>query len=106
MACRAVFAGHDVHGEIDHIDDFTVALPDAGRFDDDQVEASRFQEQDMIGEHLARREMLSARRDRAHINALRTQGIHANAIAEKRPARSSARGIDGQNRNTHIGIAT
>ena len=67
---RAVFAGHDIDGEVHHVDDLAVALPDAGRFNDDEVEAKRLQEQDVITQHFTRREMLPPRRNRAHIDAL------------------------------------
>ena len=39
LARRAVLARHHVHRHVDEVDDLGVALADAGRLDDDQVEA-------------------------------------------------------------------
>ena len=39
LACRTVFGSHHVHRRVDVLHDRRIALPDARRFDDHQIEA-------------------------------------------------------------------
>ena len=51
LALRSKFRGHDIAGEIDHIDDFRIGLADTGSFNDKQFKTSGFQETDSVLQH-------------------------------------------------------
>ena len=99
LAGRAVIAGHDVDGKIDEIDNLTIALADAGRLHDDQIEVQRFQEQHLVGEHFAGCKVLATRRDGTHVDPFRSQGVHADSVTEQRTTGAPARRVDGNDGN-------
>ena len=93
LARRAVFARHHVHRHVDEVDDLGVALADARRLDDDQVEAGVLQQVEHVGQHGAGREVLAARRQRAHEHLLGRERVHADAVAEQRAAAAASRRV-------------
>ena len=66
LARGAVLGRHHVQREVGDIDDLRVALPDARRLDDDEIEARGAIQRDDVGQHRAGREVLPARRERTH----------------------------------------
>jgi len=60
LALGTKFRGHDIAGEIDHIDDFGIGLANTGGFYDDQVKTSRFEEMNGVLQHGAGGQVLAA----------------------------------------------
>ena len=103
LAGRAVLAGHHVHRHVDQVDDLRVALADARRLDDDQVEARVLEQVQDVGQHGAGREVLPARGQRAHEHLLGRQRVHADAVAEQRAAAAAAGRIHRDHGDVAIG---
>ena len=104
LAGGTVITGHHVDREIHEIHDLAVALPDAGRLHDDEVEAERLEEQDVVAKHLARRKVLPARRNRTHEHPVRPQGIHSNTVTQQGAARAPPRRIHRKHGDMHLGV--
>jgi hypothetical protein len=81
LARRAVLGRHDIQRQVGEIDDFRVALTDARRLDDDQIEPDGAIQRDHVGQHRAGRQMLAPRRQRTHEHIRHAQRIHADAVA-------------------------
>ena len=75
-----IFRGHHVQRQVREIDDLGIALPDAGRLDDDEIESRRAIQRDDVGEHGARGQVLAPRRERAHEDVRRRERVHADAF--------------------------
>jgi hypothetical protein len=90
---------HHVQRDIDVGDDRRVALPDAGRLDDNQVEARHFAGRDDVGQRLADLAAGVSRRQRAHVDARVLDRIHPDPVAEQRAAGLPPRRIDRDDRD-------
>ena len=103
LAGRAEVAGHDVHREIDEVDDLRIALADAGGFDNDQVVAQRLQKTDAVLQHQVGGRVLAAGGHRTHEHAFAAQRIHADAVAQQRAAGAATGGVDRHHGDAHLG---
>jgi hypothetical protein len=106
LARRAVFGRHHVQGQVRDIDDLGVALPDARRLDEHEIEARGPVERDHVRQHRAGGEMLAARRERAHENLRGRERVHADAVSQQRAAGTSSRRIDGDHGDLPVGKRT
>ena len=86
---------HHVERKVDQRHDARVALADAGRLHDHQVEACRLGRDDDVGQR--RRQLAAglARRDRAHVDVRSVDRVHPDAVAEQRAAALPPGRIDG-----------
>ena len=101
LAGRAEVGGHHIHGEIDQIDDFGIALSDTGGFHDDQIEALPLQAGDGVFQHGIGGHVLAAGRHRAHEQIRRAQAVHTDAVAQQGAAAAAAGRIDRNHRDAH-----
>ena len=99
---RPVVAGHHVEREVHQVNDFGIALADAGGFHHHQIKALRAQVGDAVLEHGVGGGVLAARGHAAHVHARAAQGVHADAIAQQGATAAAAGGVDGQHRNAHV----
>ena len=102
LAGRAVVGGHHVHREIDQIDNFRIALADAGGLHNHQIEIQRGEEADAVTQHGVDRRVLASGGHRAHIDARAAQRVHADAVAQQRAAGAATGGIDRDHRDVHV----
>ena len=102
LAGRAVVAGHHVHGEVDQIDDFRIALANAGGFHDHQVVAQALEEGDAVQQHGVGGHVLAAGGHGAHVHAVAAQRVHADAVAQQRAAGAATGGINRNHRHAHL----
>ena len=103
---RAEVVRHDVERDVDELGHFGVALPDACRLDEDEVEVGRAAHADGLFERLARGAVRLPRRERAHVDAvgvLAVDRVHADAVAEERAARPPPRRVDGEDGDVEVG---
>ncbi len=103
LAGRAVVGGHHVDRKIDQVDDLGIGLADAGGFDQHQAETGGTQETDALLQYAAGGQVLAPRGHRAHVDALGSEGIHPDPVAQQRAAGAPPGGIDGENRDLHVG---
>jgi hypothetical protein len=102
LAGGAVFAGHHVDGKVDEVDDFRIALADAGGLDDDEVVRLALQEIDAVVQHDAGGRVLATRGHGAHVHARAAQRVHADTVAQQGTTRTATGGIDRQHRDAHL----
>ena len=106
LARGAVFRRHHIQRAVDVLHDRGVALPDARRFDDHQIETRDLARGDRVGQRLRNFLAGFARGERAHVD-LRSIGpridrVHADAIAEQRAAALAARRVDRDHRDLQL----
>ena len=77
---------HDVERDIAVVQDLRIALADAARLQDDQVEACCLQHVHGLLHMLAQREVALARGEAAHVDAFAADAVHADAVAQQRAA--------------------
>ena len=99
---RAEITGHDIHGEIDQIDDLAVALTDTGRLDDHQIKAQPLEGADAVDQHCVGCRMLTTGCHRTHKDALGAQRVHADAVAEQCTTGATTRRVHGDYGNAHF----
>ena len=94
-----VVGRHHVERAVDPIDDLGIALADARRLEQDEIEARRAQHGEGVADRRREREMGAPRRHRADEDLRPPDRVHADPIAEERPAAAPPRGIDEQERD-------
>ena len=93
LAGRTELRRHDVEVDVGERRDRGVALADAGRLDDDEVEPGRPED----GEHVAERLghlAPAAGRERAEVDAVAVERVHPDAVAEQGAPAAAAGGVD------------
>ena len=104
LAGRAELRRHDIEREVDIGHDAGVALADARRLDDHQVEAGRLAHLNRPGRDRRHLAFGAAGRDGAHVNPAAVDRVHADAVAEQGAAGAPAGRVDGDQRNAQIGL--
>ena len=99
---RPELGRHDVERGVDVVDDAGVALADARRLDDHEVDARGAQQRDRVAQVLGQRPAAAARGHRAEVDLRTAQGVHADAVAEQRAAALAAGGVDGEHRDAEL----
>ena len=94
LALCAKLRRHHVQRGVDQRHNSRIALADAGRFDDDQVELRHAAGVDHPGEIAGHLASGVAGRHRAHEDIRVVDGVHADAVAEQRTAGLAAGRID------------
>ncbi len=96
---RAELGRHHVERHVDERRDRGVALADARRLDDHDVERRDLARGDHVGERLAHFAAGVARGERAHVDVRMLDRVHPDAIAQERAAGLAARRIDRDDRD-------
>ena len=90
---------HDVERGVDERHDAGVALADAGRLDDDQVEAGRLQHVDHVARGRSGSSWAPRVARRAEEDPVAVEGVHPDPVAEQRAAALAAGRVDGDDRD-------
>ena len=100
-----VFGGHHVEREPAQVGHFRIALPDAGGFKNDEVEARGLEGEDSVAHGFGRRGMGPASGHAPHEAAWAVDRIHADAVAKKGSPRLAAGGVDRKDGHRPVGKA-
>ena len=101
LAARAELRRHDVEGDVGVVDDGGVALADARRLEDDEVEARGPHDvEDVVevGRHLR----AAARREAAEEDAVAVERAHPDAVTEQGAATTAAGRVDGEDGDAQL----
>ena len=101
LAGRAELRRHDVQGGVDERHHGRVALADAGRLDDDQVEAGRLEHGDDVAEVVGQL-VRAAGGERAEVDAVAVEGVHPDPVAEQRAAALAPGRVDRDDRDAEL----
>ena len=91
---RPVLGRHHVQRDVGQLLDARVALPDAGRLDDDEVRAPRRARRDHVGEVRGQPARGAAGAEGAEEDLARVDRVHPDAVAEQRAAAASPGRVD------------
>ncbi len=98
---RAELGRHHVERGVDERHDRRVALPDARRLDDDQVEAGGLEHGEHVVEVLGQLAR-AAGGQRAEVDAVAVEGVHPDPVAEQRAPALAPRRVDGEHRDAQL----
>ena len=98
---RPELRGHDVERGVDVRHDAGVALADAGRLDDDEVEAAGPQHREDVGKP-ARELVGAAGGERPEEDTVAVEGVHADPVAEQRAATPAPGRVDRDDRHPQL----
>ncbi|VTR68478.1 conserved hypothetical protein [Desulfosarcina cetonica] len=99
---RTEIAGHDIHGEIHHVDNMGIPLADAGGFGDDQIIAGGLDQVEHFGQGVGDFGMRAARGNGTHVDPRVADGVHADAIAQKGAAGLAPGGVGADDGDADI----
>ena len=97
--------GHDVERQVRQVDDFRVALPDPGRFENHEVEPGGPAYVHRLLQRPARGAVGLPGGEGAHVDALgvgAVDRIHADPVAQERSAGAPPRGVDREDGNLQV----
>ena len=93
---------HDIQREVDEIGDRRIALPDAGRLDDDEVEAGGRARRDHVGQVAGHLGGAASGGQRAEEDAVVAEAVHPDPVAEQGTAAASPARVDGEHRGAQL----
>jgi hypothetical protein len=93
---------HHVQRAVDERHDRGVALADAGRLDDHEVEPGRLEHRDDVGEPFREPALGAAGGHRPEEDVLAGEAVHADPVAEQRAAALAPRGVHGEHGDAEL----
>jgi hypothetical protein len=93
---------HHVQRVVDERHDGGVALADAGRFDDHEVEPGRLEHGDGVGEPLGQPALGAAGGHRPEEDVLAGEAVHPDPVTEQRAAALAPGGVDGEHGDAEL----
>ena len=98
-----VLGRHHVEAGVGVLDDFGVTLPDAGSFEDDEVELGGPHHVHGVLHVLAQGQVALAGSQAAHVHPGAVDGVHPDPVAEQCPAGFALAWVDGDDGNGFLG---